>query len=236
MCTHVNDKPHVSGFTLAEILVAISIFAVLVSIVLGSLTFLLSKTVSIKDGITVFEEARGCLDRLSTDIMATYVTVEPGYDPPGFNDDPDPYRFVCETSIGADTRLEFTAFSHLPLGGGVPAKAGHIVYYLFETERDGTVLMRRDTTLKTDETAERFSDLETGTDPILCRHVKSFTVICLDEDGTEYESWDSDSDDFSRATPTAVRVSIEIETGQGGYLFETMVSLPVFRKKEPDAV
>ncbi len=230
-----SPKPD-AGFTLAEILVAISVFAVLVSIVLGSLSFLLSKTASIKEGLTTYEEARICLDLISADLRAVYVTVEPEYDPPGLDDDPDPYRFVCENALDEGARLEFTAFSHLPLGGGVPAKAGHITYYLYETDEDGMVLMRRDTTLKTDGEAERFSDQETGTDPILCRHVKTFNIVCFDEDGTEHDSWDSDSGDFSRATPVAVRVNIAFQGQDAVYPFETTVSLPVFREKEPDAI
>lgn len=226
----------VAGFTLAEILVAISVFAVLVSIVLGSLSFLLSKSSSVKEGLTTYEEARICLDRISTDLRAVYVSVEPGYTPPGLDEDPDPYRFICETALDESSRLEFTAFSHLPLGGGVPAGAGHIMYYLYETVEDGLVLMRRDTTLKTDKEGERFSDPETGMDPILCRHVKTFNVVCFDGQGTEYDSWDSDSSDFSRATPVAVRVNIAFQGEYADYPFETTVSLPVFREKEPDAL
>jgi prepilin-type N-terminal cleavage/methylation domain-containing protein len=225
----------VAGFTLAEILVAISIFAVLVSIVLGSLTFMLSKASSIKEGITTYEEVRTCLDRISTDLSCIYVSVEPGYQPPGIDDDPDPYRFVCEAPQGEGAWMEFTAFSHLPLGGGVPSGIGHIMYYLHETDQDGQVLMRRDTTLATADKGDRFDDSQMGMDPILCRHVKTFSIICFDEEGTAFESWDSDSGDFSNATPIAVRVRIEIAGEQTVYPFETTISLHVFRKKAPHA-
>ena len=234
--TCCRGRPGVAGFTLAEILVAISIFAVLVSIVLGALTFMLSKAASIKEGLTAYEEVRVCLDRISTDLNCLYVSVEPGYQPPGIDDDPDPYRFFCETPRGEGARIEFTAFSHLPLGGGVPSGMGHIMYYLHKTGQDGLVLMRRDTTPATDDKAERFDDSQRGGDPILCRHIKTFSVICFDEEGSEFESWDSDSGDFSYATPVAVRVRIEIDGDQAGYPFETTISLPVFRKKVPDAL
>ena len=230
------DGQMVAGFTLAEILVAISIFAVLVSIVLGSLSFMLSKASSIKEGITAYEEIRVCLDRMTTDLRNVYVSVKPGYEPPGLDDDPDPYRFVCENPRGEGTLLEFTAFSHLPLGGGIPSRIGHIIYYLHETDQDGLVLMRRDTTLATDDKAARFDDSQWGMDPILCRHVKALSMICYDDAGTEFESWDSDSGDFSYATPVAVRVRIVIDGEPTGYPFETAVGLPVFREKVPDAL
>ncbi len=226
-----------AGFTLAEILVAISIFALVVSILFGSLTFLLSRTEMVREGVMVYEEARICLDRISTDLQAVYVSGRPGYEPPDIDDDPDPYRFLCEASQAEDTRLEFTAFSHLPLGGGVPAMAGKIIYYLQETENDGLVLMRRDVALKTDDSAEKFSDKgEQGTDPILCRHIGSFNIICFDEDGTEYESWDSDSSDFSYATPSLIQVGIEIKGLHAGYRFETTIAPQVFREKAANAL
>jgi prepilin-type N-terminal cleavage/methylation domain-containing protein len=230
-----ESRRPVSGFTLIEILVAISVFAVLVSVVLGSLKFLLSKTDLMKEGITIYEEARISLDRISTDLRAVYVSVAPGYKIPDIDDDPDPYRFFCEASGNDDTRLEFTAFSHLPLGGGIPATAGKIMYYLQETEDDGWVLMRSDQALKVDDDSERFPDRDdAGTDPVLCRNVKTFRIICFDQDGKEYESWDSDANDVSYATPAAVLVRMEIEGLHGVHTFETSVAMPVFRKKVAD--
>ncbi len=221
----------VSGFTLIEIVTAIAVFAVLVTIVLGSLKFILNRSSTMEEGITVYEEARQCLDRITSDLRAVYVSVEPGYAPPDLDDDPDPYRFFCEAALAKNVRLEFTAFSHLPLGGGIPTRAGKIAYYLEETETDGRVLMRHDEALQTgDSSRDFFASDRVGTDPVLCRHVKELNITCFDRDGGEYDSWDSDSADFSYATPTAVRIRLEIDAARAPYRFETMISLPVFRK------
>jgi general secretion pathway protein J len=61
-------------------------------------------------------------------------------------------------------------------------------------------------------------------------------MACFDEDGREYDAWDSDSGDFSYATPVAVRISLELEGINGILPFETMVVLPVHRKKIANAL
>ncbi|MEW6079945.1 MAG: prepilin-type N-terminal cleavage/methylation domain-containing protein [Thermodesulfobacteriota bacterium] len=216
-----------SGFTLIEIMVALSIFAVLVSVLMGSLSFLLTRTDAMQEDTVLFEEARICLDRMATDLTCVFVPVAPAYKIPDIDDDPDPDRFLCEES-----RLEFTAFSHLPMGGGIPARTGRIAYSLRKTGEDDQVLMRRDEALQGGDRPDRFSQRdEEKMEPVLCRHVKSFRVACFDEEGREYDAWDSDSGDFSYATPVAVRISLELEGINGILPFETMVVLPVHRKK-----
>jgi len=230
------DRRTASGFTLMEVLVAVSVFAVLVSIVLGSLRFLLSRSAQIREDVAVYEQARVCLDRIAADLRSVYVSGLPGYEVPDLDDDPDPYRFFCDAAAG-ETRLMFTAFTHLPLGGGIPARAARILYFLTETENDGRVLIRRDTALETDPAVPEVAGGEPeGTDPVLCRRVKEVRFTCFDDRGDAFEYWDSDSGDVDYATPVAVRVAIEIEGLQASHWFETTVGLPVFREKIESAL
>jgi len=220
-----------AGFTLLEILVAMTLFAVVVSILFGTFSFLFSRTSFVREGITIYEQARTCMDRLACDLRSIHVSLPPAYEPPDFNDDPDPYRLVAAASFGEERSLRFVSFAHLPLGGGLPALAGNIVYYLQKTEDRGLVLRRRDTVMMAGQDEERF-DLSAveGHDPVVCEQVRSLTFRFFDGRGNPYDYWDSESSAFDYATPRAVEVILVVGAGEMEYRFETMVELPVYRQ------
>ncbi|MFP4039405.1 MAG: type II secretion system protein J [Desulfosudaceae bacterium] len=220
-----------NGFTLIEIMVAISLFAVVVSILFGSFSFLFSRASSVREDLTVYEQARVCFDRLTNDLRSIQVTLPPAYEPPGFDDEPDPCRLVAESSFERERYLRFTSFAHLPLGGGLPALAGNIVYYLEESSDGGLVLRRRDRAQVSGQ-EDRFDLRDTdGDDPVVCEQVRSFSFSFFDADGNDYDHWDSESDTFGYATPRAIEVSLVVTSGESEYRFETMVDLPVYRKE-----
>ncbi|MDY6822573.1 MAG: type II secretion system protein GspJ [Thermodesulfobacteriota bacterium] len=219
-------KKHPAGFTLMEILVAIALAAVVFTMLFGSFNLLFSNVGAVEEGISVYRSARVCLDRMSEDLHAVYVARPPAYEPPDFEDDPDPYRFRAEQSYGDSASLSFVAFSHLPLGGGIPADAGRIHYYLHQNDTGAVVLMRRDAVMRTDD-----AGAEAGNDPVLCENVKSLRLTFYDEQGREYDYWDSEARDFDYATPRAVGIELELEKDAATYRFRTLVSLPVYREK-----
>ncbi|MFP4446833.1 MAG: prepilin-type N-terminal cleavage/methylation domain-containing protein [Desulfosudaceae bacterium] len=220
-----------AGFTLLEILVAMTLFAVVVTILFGSFSFLFSRSSFVREGITIYEQARTCLDRLACDLRSIYVSLPPAYEPPDFDDDPDPYRLVAASSFGEERSLRFVSFAHLPLGGGLPALAGNMVYYLQKTEDRGLVLRRRDTVRMAgpDEDPFDIRDIE-GHDPVVCEQVRSLTFRFFDDQGNSHDYWDSESESFDYATPRAVEVILVVGAGEMEYRFETMVELPVYRQ------
>jgi hypothetical protein len=66
--------------------------------------------------------------------------------------------------------------------------------------------------------------------PVLCKHVKSLIFKYLDQEGMEFESWDSDSK-IQLCHSASRPHKLEIENESAPLFFETMVCLPVFRKK-----
>jgi len=72
---------------------------------------------------------------------------------------------------------------------------------------------------------------EKGSDPALCKYVKSLSFKFYDKDGIEFDVWDSDSDEFGYATPKAIAIKLELANKTASHTFETMVSLPVSREK-----
>ena len=58
------------------------------------------------------------------------------------------------------------------------------------------------------------------------------TFKFYDQEGTEYDLWDSDAKDFGFATPTSIGIKLELGNDSDAQLFETRVTLPVQRKKK----
>jgi general secretion pathway protein J len=214
------------GFTLLEILIALSIFAVVVTTIFGSYNFIFSSTDDFDSGIAVYESARNCLNRMTLDLQAVYVTFPPAYTLPGQDASPDTYRFFgeMETVGGASfSRLRFTSLAHVAFEKSRPEGIAEIVYYV-QPGDNGTFILRRSDTLYPYHPFQ-----EKGTDPILCENLKSLRFTYYDPEGDDADHWDSDSDDFKYATPRAVSIQLELGTGSSSQQFATLVTLPVYR-------
>ena len=68
-------------------------------------------------------------------------------------------------------------------------------------------------------------------DPAVCESVESISFSFFDREGNEFDRWDSDSEEFGRATPAAVEVRIRIAGESGPFDLGTRVTIPVFREK-----
>jgi general secretion pathway protein J len=186
-----------------------------------------SNTDIINKEITSYEMARNCLNRMIMDLQSVHVSLPPGYTPPDFDDPPDPFRIVGETTDikGNDFPwLRFTSLAHLPLRNNKHGGIVEIVYYVQGTDDAGFVLKRADNSYPFQDFEEKASD------PVLCEKVKALTIEYLDQEGEEYDVWDSDDETYEYATPKAVKIKLELETGSEPLLFETMVTLPVIRE------
>ncbi|MGW8186960.1 MAG: prepilin-type N-terminal cleavage/methylation domain-containing protein, partial [Desulfobacterales bacterium] len=184
------------GFTLLEILIAIFIFAVVITTVFGSFNFVFGKIGIIEESRTTYEMAKDCLSRMSIDLTSAYFRQSPAYKPPKEDEEQDPYRLVGKLSDagGEDFgQLRFTAMDHLPLQRRQQDGVAEIIYYV-TTERDGTRVLRRSDRLDFSEPRDTLSG-----DPILCENVKTLTFTYIDAENDEKETWDSDSDDVGYA-------------------------------------
>ncbi len=222
-----------AGFTLLELLIAISIFAVLATIVYSSLNAVLSKNNAIKGGVAVFEMAKNCLSRMSQDLTSIYVTQYPEYETPNMENPPDPYRIVGEQEFSGAAnfpKLRFASTAHLPISTDATAGLAEIRYYVEKTEDsdDGYVLKRGDTPFPYDIDVDGY--LEDRNDPILCEGIESLDFTYYDAEGNTHETWDSDSPSQKYATPRAVMISLTVKTKNGSHSFSTRVDIPVFRE------
>ncbi len=218
----------VSGFTLMEILLAFLILSIVVTTILGSFNAVFSTTDTLENSGKYYDMAKSCLNRMKTDLEALYVARPPFYKKPEFDDPPDNYRFVGSTEDAGGigfAELRFTSRAHIPFDSADRGGIAEIVYYV-QANNDGQMLLKRSDHLYPYPEFE-----EKGSDPVLCRHVKSLAFKYFDTDGEESETWNSDEDDFDHATPTAVGILLEIGTESDTVAFETTVKLPVHREK-----
>ena len=223
----LKKRVHEDGFTLFEILIAIFIFSVIVTTIFGSYRAVFSTTEAINAGMASFEMVGSGLHRISADITSACIAVSPGYQPPKVDGPPDPYRIVGDqgpTSEGNFARMRFASFDHMPMGKDRSGGIAQIVYYVQPLEDGGHVLKRADHLAP-------YPDMEApGNDPILIENLKSLKFLYYDQEGTEHETWDSESREFNYATPAAVKIKVEVGDDTVSFSFETMVEFPVVRE------
>ncbi len=223
------------GFTLLEILLAILIFSIVVTTIFGSFNAVFSSAGALHKGTGLYEMGKNCLARMTADLRALHVIRSPLYTKPGFDSPPGPYRVFGDSSYSVDgtfSRMRFASFAHLPFGENREEGIAEIIYYV-AINRDGDAVLRRADNLFP---YERFKDNrleERGSDPILCEGVKSLTFTYYDEEGTEYEFWNSESEEFDYATPRAVKITLAIGSpgdDLSSLSFQTMVAFRTFRE------
>jgi general secretion pathway protein J len=217
-----------SGFTLMEILLAFLILAIVMTTILGSFNAVFSTTNTLENSGKYYDMAKSCLNRMKVDLEALYVTQPPLYQKPEFDDPPDSYRFVGSVEDIGGTGfaiLRFTSRAHISFDSADRGGIAEIVYYV-QAKNDGQVVLKRSDHLYPYPEFE-----EKGSDPVLCRYVKSLAFKYFNADGEETETWNSDEEDYDHATPTVVGIVLEIGNESETVAFETMVKLPVHRKK-----
>lgn len=225
----IHTQKQDDGFTLLEILIAIFIFAVIITTVFASYNAILNDSGTIDQGIRSHEMAKNCLNRMIVDLESAYVTLYPKYTPPDVDDPPDLYRMVGDSMVIKTeefSKLRFASLAHLSLDGKIENGIAEIVYYVQNTQERGFVLRRADNLYPYQPFEEKTSD------PILCEGVKSLAFKYFDPDGEAYDFWDSDAKDWGYATPTRIGIKLELDNNSDSLMFETMATLPVYRKKK----
>jgi general secretion pathway protein J len=225
--TNFIGKPD-PGFTLLEILIAISIFAIIVTTIFGSHNLVFSSSKAVEEDLAVYEMAKGCISRITDDLLSLHVCLPPEYAPLDSDDKEDPFKitgFTTDAGSESFSRLVFASRAHVSLEKNIQGGIARIVYYVQESDESRYVLRRADKLYPYEPFEEKKSD------PVLCENVKSLVFKYYDGENSEYDVWDSDSADFDYSTPRAIKITLEIGDDSSFLPFETMVKLPVFREK-----
>jgi general secretion pathway protein J len=217
------------GFTLMEILLAFLILGIVITTILASFNAVFSTTETLNNSARYYDMAKNCLNRMTLDLGGLYISQPPLYKPPNFDDPPDPYRIVGSSSENGGTsfaKVRFASNAHIPLNKSIKRGVAEIVYYV-QGQDDGQQVLRRGDHLYPYPPFE-----ENSGDPVLSDHVKSLAFTYYDSEGSEFEAWNSDSDEYGYATPAAIRIQLEIGDESVFYNFETTVRFAVNREKK----
>jgi general secretion pathway protein J len=226
----VASRQHAAGrgFTLMEVLVAITILAIVVTTILASFNSVFSTTEVLDENADLYAMAKNCMKRIVLDLESIHIAQRPIYKPPELDQPPDPYRIVAATEdIGGTgfAQIRFTSRAHLGLENSAREGIAEIIYYV-QSRGDGHLALKRADHLYPYPDFE-----ESGSDPVLSKYVKSLAFKFYDQEGLEYDVWDSDSDEFGYATPTAIAIRLELANKSATQTFETRVLLPLLREK-----
>ncbi len=219
-------KKGIDGFTLIEILISFFIFSIIVTTLFISYNSVFSNINAIQESIASYDMAKNCFARMSFDVNDIHISIPPKYSPPDIDDEPDPYRIVGDfTYIDDDSfsKLRFTSLAHISFEKNMQEGIAEIVYYI-QSEDENNYVLRRSDRLYPYKPFE-----ENRKDPILCEGVKSFILKFYDHEGSEYDYWDSESEEFKYATPKAISIKLELGDDSTSHFFEIMVTLPSYR-------
>jgi general secretion pathway protein J len=201
---------HRQGFTLLEILIAISIFAVVMATLFSSFKAFIVSSEGIKKSVLQIATITNVYKRISLDLESIFVLQKPRYKKPGFDSEPDLYSFTgSEENIGQKTCsfIVFSSLAHAKFGDDQRSGVAKIAYYVRENENKGLDLCRADI-------LPPFPDsIKSCTDPILYKDISGFEVVYKDFSGDEFRYWDSEAREFNYTFPSTVDLKLIFGAG-----------------------
>ena len=221
------------GFTLMEILVAVVIFAILMTTVLTSFKAFVMSSDHIRTAIARDEAMGPPLGVLSRDLMYIHLSLPPSYTKPDTRSSPDPFRLVGDTdTVGGETfsRVRFVSKGLLTSRGKGHDQLVQVIYYARSNDTGGVDLCRSETV------APWTDDAQKECDPVLVRDITAFELTFFDSDGEAFTHWDSDAEAFNQATPSSMGVMMRVKDTHDrediltGDTLMTSIFLPIRRE------
>ncbi len=221
----MNKQCRVAGFTLLEIMLAMLILGIVVSMVSFSLSGSIRAIEGTMDQGEIYYRAQVALDRITEDLASAVL--------------PEGIEFVGGGTEGGGgiTELSFASFAHIVFDAdnGHPGMA--VIGYSVKADKDDArqlFLLRSDVLYRPSEDATPQKIGEGAAGFLLCDRLRSVKFSFLDQNGDEVENWNTkveDGDDASkRRLPAAVTCSLEFwltPEDDTSITFETTVVLPV---------
>lgn len=223
-----SEKKSPSGFTLVEILIATAILAVIVSIVFTSYTGGMKIISETQSQSNIYSMARIASERIKEDLESSYI----GNSFSGETSDNSQLErpfFRGEDGEIKDKRADSITFfsrSHIKFEEeSIEPDACEIKYYtLQKNEEDFLSLFRSDTHI--------FKGVPEKADGgfLLCDNLISLNFTYYDEQGVEYDAWDSEGDELKDRLPCMISIEMKFHNSAapGSALkFFTSVRIPM---------
>jgi prepilin-type N-terminal cleavage/methylation domain-containing protein len=227
----LDGKDH-SGFTLVEILLAVFIFATVISIIYTSYTRTFRIIDETEYQADVYSMARIALERMYEDLESVYA---PQPQSPESSEESDQgTEFVGEVAEIDGRRadsLRFTSRAHLVFSEVDQASGtAEIGYYVAESDDEEDLALYR----KDIPNVGGPRDQETR-GLVLCERLQSVSFTYYDAEGEVYDNWDSTSEEFEGKVPRMVSILFEFANKsdpEAPFKFLTTVALPMGVEKE----
>lgn len=212
------------GFTLVELLLAIFIFAIVISSVYGAYRFSFSVIHGSEAHLSISRNARVAMERITTDLDG--IVAGPGGVLEGERHDQGGKR---------GDSLAFVSSAHLVLSKEDAVGGYSLIRYFVERDEDkGLLNLYRSDTVLFPGGGDGRSE---GRQDILCQGLTEVAFTYLDEEGSEKEEWQSDEggqaakegETQEPLLPALVYVKLtfaESPDSEGGTVFRTAVALP----------
>jgi len=203
-------KARRAGFTLLEVMIAIGIIGMIVSLIYGSFARTAESKELIEKGNDIYHEMRWALDKMEADLSTAYLTT-------GDNSYTIFYGVNRDSGGRPVDELHFTSFNHLKFNPEArESDQSEVSYFVMENPENGVLtLYRREDATPDEENTDggEFYDLAEG---IILFNLRYFDgVDWLDEwDSRDYSSDEvvdtevEQNEEMVNAMPMAVEVTI----------------------------
>ena len=196
----MQARPHSThGFTLLEILMAISIFAIVISLAYGAYRSTFRIIDQTESQTEIYNQARIAMDRISCDLGSLYLGSK------GF------LQGKAQTLGNKEAgTIQFTSTAHLVLNREEQAAGFATISYSVEEDPETRELslLRHDLAFRPSESEEPVS----GKGLLLCDGLQEVRLIYYDNKGEQKDSWDSKeiekADTNAQKLPDRIEISL----------------------------
>ena len=226
-----NSKQSRKGFTLLEVLIAMFIFAVVLSTLYVAYNGTFRNIEETESQADLYEMARIVLERMTEDLESVYMASQTKRTTGEETTEEDQSTRFVGTMTEIEGRrvdsLRFASKAHIDFNSGGPYPGtAEIVYYVRENseEEEGFILYRTDR-------ANFGQEEEQGTGGwILCDRLYAIQFTYYDEEGRAYDNWDSTEESFKDKLPSGISILLELAdktNPESPLKFMTGVALPL---------
>ena len=197
------------GFTLLEVIIAITIFGICITLVYTLYSSVTSVVSSVEKQSARDLSAKIILDRVAADLSSVHVAE-------------DGYVTVKESGgfLEEDPIVDIVTTAHLQLDPNArPVDISRVRYYLRQNDDSETyTLLRSDSPVMV---SGQISELPEKSKHRLSAEVVNFQITCIGQDGEEYEEWDSfedfdaDQEVYDRF-PRSYKILLDLGEAEGG--------------------
>ncbi len=203
------------GFTLLEVLLAVFIGAIVLTVLYASFFQIINAKDSAEDKLELYHEARVILSKMTDDLSMIYprgmVYPVQGSFASSF--------FVGRVDDAEHSSIDFTSLSHIGGIGSRDSDQAQISYYLQPIPQSDLFFLRR-------RENPNFGNNSSGLDYPLSERVVGFNLMYMrPDDGQFITEWDSVQ---TNSLPKAVEISLTIRSTKGENIeFNSLVLIPL---------